>query len=58
MAEKTGGLGLVEIKRLKEGDEAEIGKFTCLFEAIHRFFDATNDVILARFILFYEGEKR
>jgi hypothetical protein len=34
-AEKTGSVGLVEVKRLEEGDKTEIGKLTCLFEAVH-----------------------
>ena len=58
VAEKTGGLGLVEIKRLQERDEAEIGKLTCLLEAVHRFFYAKNDVPLSGFVLFYKGKKR
>ena len=58
VAEKTGGLGLVEIKRLQERDKAEIGKLTCLLEAVHRFFYAKNDVPLSRFVLLYKGKKR
>jgi hypothetical protein len=63
VAEKTGVVGLVEVERLKEGDEADIGELTGLLEAIHRihrFFNAEQDVdlVLARFILLYEGEKR
>ncbi len=37
MAGKTGGLGLVEIERLKEGDEAEIGKLTGLLELLRPY---------------------
>jgi len=58
VAEKTGGWGLVEIERLQERDKAEIGKLTCLFEAVHRFFYAKNDVLLSRFVLLYKGKKR
>jgi hypothetical protein len=35
-----------------------IGKLTGLFEAVHRFFYAKNDVLLSRFSLLYEGKKR
>ena len=55
VAEKTGGKGLVKIKRLKERDESEIGEFTCLFEAVHRFLYTENDVRLSGFVLFCEG---
>ncbi len=58
VAEKTGGKGSVEVKRLKERDEAEIGELTCLFEAVHRFLYTKNDVPLSRFILLDEGEER
>jgi hypothetical protein len=58
VAEKTGGKGLVEVERLKERDEAEIGELTCLFEAVHRFLYTENDVLLSRFILLDEGEER
>jgi hypothetical protein len=58
VAEKTGGKGLVEVERLKERDEAEIGELTCLFEAVHRFLYTENDVWLSRFILLDEREKR
>ena len=58
VAEKTGGKGLVEVERLKERDEAEIGELTCLFEAVHRFLYTENDVRLSRFILLDEREKR
>jgi hypothetical protein len=51
VAEKTGGKGLVEVERLKERDEAEIGELTCLFEAVHRFLYTENDVLLSCFIL-------
>ena len=58
VAEKTGGKGLVKIKRLKQRDKSEIGELTCLFEAVHRFLYTENDVRLSRFILLDEGEKR
>ena len=58
VAEKTGGKGLVKIERLKERDESEIGDFTCLFEAVHRFLYTENDARLSRLILLDEGEKR
>ena len=58
VAEKTGGKGLVEVERLKERDEAEIGELTCLFEAVHRFLYTENDVWLSLFILLDEREKR
>ena len=58
VAEKTGGKGLVEVERLKERDEAEIGELTCLFEAVHRFLYTENDVWLSRLILLDEREKR
>jgi hypothetical protein len=48
----------VEVERLKKRDESEIGELTCLFEAVHRFLYAENDVRLSRFILLNEGEKR
>ncbi len=57
VAEKTGGKGLVKIKRLKERDESEIRELTCLFEAVHRFLYTENDVLLSRLILLDEGEK-
>ena len=50
VAEKTGGKGLVKIKRLKQGDKSKIGELTCLFEAVHRFLYTENDVRLSRFI--------
>ena len=58
MTEKTGGKGLMEVERLKERDETEIGELTCLFEAVHRFLNTENDVRLSRFIFLDEGEKR
>jgi hypothetical protein len=58
VAEKTGGKGLVKVERLKERDESEIGEFTCLFEAVHRFLYTENDVRLSHLILLDEGEKR
>ena len=58
VAEKTGGKGLVKVKRLKQGDKSKIGELTCLFEAVHRFLYTENDVRLSRFILLDEGEKR
>ena len=58
MTEKTGGKGLMEVERLKERDETEIGELTCLFEAVHRFLNTENDVRLSRFICLDEGEKR
>ncbi len=58
VVEKTGGKGLMKIERLKERDESEIGELTCLFESAHRFLYTENDVLLSRFILLDEGEKR
>jgi len=58
VTEKTGGKGLMEVERLKERDETEIGELTCLFEAVHRFLNTENDVRLSRFIYLDEGEKR
>ena len=58
VAEKTGGKGLVKVKRLKQGDKSKIGELTCLFEAVHRFLYTENDVRLSRFILLDEREKR
>jgi hypothetical protein len=58
VTEKTGGKGLMEVERLKERDETEIGELTCLFEAVHRFLNTENDVRLSRFICLDEGEKR
>ena len=58
VAEKTGGKGLVKVKRLKQGDKSKIGELTCLFEAVHRFLNTENDVRLSRFICLDEGEKR
>ena len=58
VAEKTGGKGLMKVKRLKQGDKSKIGELTCLFEAVHRFLYTENDVRLSRFILLDEGEKR
>jgi hypothetical protein len=58
MAEKTGGKGLVKVKRLKQRDKSKIGELTCLFEAVHRFLYTENDVRLSRFILLDEREKR
>ena len=58
VAEKTGGKGLVKVKRLKQRDKSKIGELTCLFEAVHRFLYTENDVRLSRFILLDKGEKR
>jgi hypothetical protein len=58
VAEKTGGKGLVKVKRLKQRDKSKIGELTCLFEAVHRFLYTENDVRLSRFILLNEREKR
>jgi hypothetical protein len=58
VAEKTGGLGLVKVEGLEEGDKTKVGKFTCLFEAVHRFLYTENDARLSRLILLDEGEKR
>ena len=55
---KTGGKGLMKVKRLKQGDKSTIGELTCLFEAVHRFLYTENDVRLSRFILLDEREKR
>ncbi len=48
----------MKVKRLQDRDKAEIGELTCLFEAVHRFFYAKNDVRLSRFILLDERKKR
>ncbi len=55
MAEKTGGVGLVEVERLEEGDKTEVGELTYLFEAVHCIINAKGDVILACLVLFGEG---
>ncbi len=39
VAEKTGGKILVKVKGLKQRDKSEIGKLTCLFEAVQISID-------------------
>ena len=55
VAEEAGGLGLVKVEGLEEGDKTKVGKFTCLFEAVHSFVYAESDVVLACLVLFGEG---
>ncbi len=49
---------MVKVKGLEKRNKTEIGQLTGLFEAVHRFVDAKNDVLFARFILLDEWEER
>ena len=55
VAEKTRGVGLVEVKGLEKRDKTEIGKLTCLFEAVHSLLYSEEYVRVSRFVLFEEG---
>ena len=47
MFKETGGGGFVETEGGEKRDEAKVGKFARLLEAVHRLVDAKDDVGLA-----------
>jgi hypothetical protein len=51
LAEKTGGVGLIEMESLEERDKTEIRQLTCLFEAVHSLLYAVEYVRLSGFVL-------
>ncbi len=46
VAEKTGGVGLVKVEGLEEGDKTEVGKLTRFFKAVHSFIYPKSNVVL------------
>jgi hypothetical protein len=54
---ETGGGGFVETEGGEKRDEAKVGKFARLLEAVHRLIDSKDDVGLAGGVSLDEGEK-
>jgi hypothetical protein len=52
---ETGGGGFVETEGGEKRDEAKVGKFARLLEAVHRLIDAKDDVGLAGRVSLDEG---
>ena len=57
MLEKTGSGGFVEAEGGEKRDEAKVGEFSRLLEAVHRLVDTKDDVGLAGGVSVNEGEK-
>ena len=54
---ETGGGGFEEAEGGEKRDEAKVGKFARLLEAVHRLIDSKDDVGLAGGVSLDEGEK-
>ena len=57
MFEKTGGGGFVETEGGEKRDEAKVGQFARLLEAVHRLIYTKDDVGLAGGVGLDEGVK-